>query len=87
MSALATATSTDPRTKTDAAITTKIELVTEAIEALVLATATSLATPKPRSHDDLTNENLLRALEISDARKGVADSLRALLQPTLRVTS
>lgn len=56
---------------------TKIELVTEAIEALVLASViAATAADKDRA---LNYQNLL------DARETVKSSLKAFLQPTLRV--
>lgn len=55
---------------------TKIEQTTEAIESLTLATVAHML--------DLKNEKLRETLK--DARADVADALRALLTPTLRVT-
>jgi len=59
----------------------KIELVTEAIEALVLATVvatTNYSTP----HANAINHQL-----VFDAREVVRKALRELLTPTLRVIS
>jgi hypothetical protein len=54
---------------------TKIELVTEAIETLVLATVVAQGSGDRAAH----HQNIL------DARKTVHDALAMLLQPTLRV--
>jgi hypothetical protein len=54
---------------------TKIELVTEAVEALVLATVTAHVLPDtPNKHQN-----------ISDARGELARALKELLTPTLRL--
>jgi hypothetical protein len=55
---------------------TKIELVTEAIEALVLAQTVCLQHPGVVMHKQLT-----------DARSCLRDALRTLLTPTLRVVT
>ena len=60
------------------AVETKIELVTEAIEALVLATViANAAHPSP--------QRKLFYETVVSARGEVASALRELLQPTLRV--
>lgn len=56
---------------------TKIELVTESIEALVLATV--VAATGADKNRAMNHQNVL------DAREVVASSLKALLTPTLRV--
>jgi hypothetical protein len=58
---------------------TKIELVTEAIEALVLAQHALLAPGLDRFSGPA------RHAELVDARHGLKDALKELLQPTLRV--
>lgn len=64
-----------------AAANTKIELVSEAIETLVAA---SVAGQVQR----LTGEAARQQFEaVAEARKALADSLRLLLQPTLRVVA
>jgi len=57
------------------AVETKIELVTEAIELLVLATAVALGSGDRAAHHQ----------NVADARRSVHDALRELLTPTLRV--
>jgi hypothetical protein len=60
---------------------TKIELVTEAIEALILATVVvTLPARNPEEHR-ANHRNVV------DARVTVSNAFRALLQPTLRVVS
>jgi hypothetical protein len=65
---------------TNAAQETKIELVTEAIEALVLATVAA--------HTISTSQaNAINRQNVLDARRVVHDAFKHLLQPVLRVTS
>lgn len=56
---------------------TKVELVTEAIEALVLATVVAHTSATPNIHH----------ADVADARANVSFALRALLQPVLRVVT
>jgi len=58
---------------------TKIELVTEAIEALVLAQVIAM-NPACNEH-----ERHIAAKNVIDARKVIRDSLKTLLTPTLRI--
>lgn len=60
------------------ATNTKIELVAEAIETLVLSVVAS-ATNK------IDSERLLHHENVVDARKTVADALRIAFTPTLRI--
>jgi hypothetical protein len=62
-------------------VTTKIELVTEAIETLTLAQV-HLCSPSLSDHD-----RMRQAKNLADARACLADALRILLQPTLRVVT
>jgi hypothetical protein len=61
---------------------TKIELVTEAIETLVLA-AVAAQIPK----DQFPSERAARHKNIADARQCVHDALCTLMTPTLRVVA
>jgi hypothetical protein len=63
----------------EAIANTKIELATEAIESLVLAT--SVATNPASSH----HEQQIAVQNIALARENLADALRTLLAPTLRI--
>ncbi len=64
-----------------AAANTKIELVTEAIETLVQVSVVGQLSRL--SGDDARRQQEL----VLDARNALADSLRSLLQPTLRVVA
>jgi hypothetical protein len=64
---------------THPAVETKIELVTEAIEALVLAQTVALRPGHDRYSGTRAHEDLVAA------RGGVHDALKELLTPTLRV--
>lgn len=59
---------------------TKIELVTEAIEALVLATVVAKTGTDPTLR-------VAHHQNVVDARAAVADALKILLTPTLRIVS
>lgn len=61
------------------AVETKIELVTEAIESLVLAQVAALKPGHDRFSGPLAHENVVAA------RKDVHDALKELMTPTLRV--
>jgi hypothetical protein len=60
---------------------TKIELVTEAIETLVLATVVATLPSRNPEEQRANHQNVV------DARVTVSNALRELLQPTLRVVS
>ena len=62
------------------AVETKLELVTEAIEALVLATVVGV------THIGQPVKNNIHQ-NIVDARQSVHDALQTLLTPTLRVVT
>lgn len=62
-------------------VNTKIEIVTEAIEALVLATVIATQNTSSAHQREINHQNVL------DARAIVSKSLRTLLTPTLRVVN
>lgn len=65
----------------DAAVNTKIELVTEAIETLVAVSVVG-------QMQELRGDNARKQFELVQAARGtLADSLRELLRPTLRVVT
>lgn len=62
-------------------VNTKVEFVTEAIEALVLAQVVAVA---PSRNED---ERALAVKNVGDARAVLSKSLHTLLEPTLRVVT
>lgn len=67
---------------------TKIELLTEAIETLVLASVAA-ALHAPRAHLDIGEyaQNIMLMQNVHDARECLAESLRVFLRPTLRIVN
>jgi hypothetical protein len=63
------------------AVETKIELVTEAVEALTLATVVATLPSRNPEEQRANHQNVV------DARTTLSSALRALLAPTLRLVA